>query len=143
MSLAEPEITVDKGAEENGLANMVAELLRANVETSDRKRAAFLRMKGSVGLIATDAEVKVTLVFDRGRCVVHDGILEGTGVTVTADSDSILELSNVRLVGGLPFYFDKPGRAVVSKVFGRVIRIRGLLRHPLTLTRLGIVLSVN
>ena len=143
MSLAEPEITVDKGAEENGLANMVAELLRANVETSDRKRAVFLRMKGSVGLIATDAEVKVTLVFDRGRCVVHDGILEGTGVTVTADSDSILELSNVRLVGGLPFYFDKPGRAVVSKVFGGVIHIRGLLRHPVTLTRLGIVLSVN
>lgn len=143
MSVAEPEITVDKGAEENGLANMVAELLRANVETSDRKRAVFLRMKGSVGLIATDAEVKVTLVFDRGRCVVHDGILEGTEVTVTADSDSILELSNVRLVGGLPCYFDKPGRAVVSKVFGRAIRIRGLVRHPVTLTRLGIVLSVN
>ncbi len=100
-------------------------------------------MKGSVGLIATDAEVKLTLVFDRGRCVVHDGILEGTGVTVTADSDSILELSNVRLVGGLPYYFDEPGRAVVSKVFGRAIRIRGLLRHPVTLTRLGIVLSVN
>jgi hypothetical protein len=141
--VSEPEITVDRGAEENGLANMVAELLRANVESSDRKRAAFLRMKGSVGLIATDAEVKVTLVFDRGRCVVHDGILDGTAVTVTADSDSILELSNVRLVGGLPFYFDKPGRAVVSKVFGRAIRIRGLLRHPVTLTRLGIVLSVN
>ena len=143
MSVAEPEITVDKSAEENGLANMVADLLRANVETSDRKRAVFLRMKGSVGLIATDAEVKVTLVFDRGHCVVHDGILEGTGVTVTADSDSILELSNVRLVGGLPFYFDKPGRAVVSKVFGRAIRIRGLVRHPVTLTQLGIVLSVN
>ncbi len=141
--MAEPEITVDRGAGENGLANMVAELLRANVETSIRKRAVFLRMKGSVGLIATDAEVKVTLVFNRGRCVVHDGILEGTGVTVTADSDSILELSNVRLVGGLPFYFDKAGRAVVSKVFGGVIRIRGLLRHPVTLTRLGIVLSVN
>lgn len=141
--MAEPEITVDKGAEENGLANMVADLLRANVETSDRKRAVFLRMKGSVGLIATDAEVKVTLVFDRGRCVVHDGILEGTGVTVTADSDSILELSNVRLVGGLPYYFDEPGRAVVSKVFGRAIRIRGLVRHPVTLTQLGIVLSVN
>ncbi len=141
--MTEPEITVDKSAEENGLANMVAELLRANIESSAHKKAVFSRMKGSVGLFATDAEVKVTLVFDRGRCVVHDGILEGTGVTVTADSDSILELSNVRLVGGLPCYFDKAGRAVVSKVFGRAIRIRGLLLHPVTLTRLGIVLSVN
>lgn len=141
--MSEPEITVDRGAEENGLANMVADLLRANVESSAHKKAVFSRMKGSVGLFATDADVKVTLVFDRGRCVVHDGILEGTAVTVTADSDSILELSNVRLVGGLPFYFDKPGRAVASKVLGREIRIRGLLRHPVTLTRLGVVLSVN
>ena len=100
-------------------------------------------MKGAVGLSATDAEVQVTLAFDRGRCVVHDGILDGTAVTVSADSDSILELSNVRLVGGLPCYFDKAGRAVVWKVFGGVIQIRGLLRHPVTLTRLGIVLSVN
>lgn len=141
--MAEPEISVDRSAEENGLANMVAELLRVNIESSPHKRAVFSRMKGPVGLWATDAEVKVTLAFDRGRCVVHDGIPEGTAVTVRADSDSILELSNVRLVGGLPFYFDRAGRAVLSKVLRRVIRIRGLLRHPVTLTRLGIVLSVN
>ena len=141
--MAEPEITVDKSAEENGLANMVAELLRANIESSAHKKAVFTRMKGPVGLAATDAEVSVTLVFERGSCVVHDGILEGTTVTVSADSDSILELSNVRLVGGLPYYFDRAGRAVVSKAVRRVIHIRGLLRHPVTLTRLGIVLSVN
>ncbi|MFN7988554.1 MAG: hypothetical protein U0529_13845 [Thermoanaerobaculia bacterium] len=141
--MAEPDITVDKDAEENGLGNMVAELLRANVATSSYKGRVFSRMKGSVGLDATDAEVKVTLVFDRGRCVVHDGLLEGTAVTVSADSDSIIELSNVRLVGGLPFYFDRAGRAVVAKALRGVIRIRGLLRHPVTLTRLGIVLSVN
>ena len=141
--MAEPEITVDGSAEENGLGNMVAELLRANVESSAYKKKVFSRMKGSVGLVATDAEVKVTLVFDRGRCVVYDGVREGTGVSVSADSDSIIELSNLRLVGGLPWYFDKAGRAVASKAFRRAIRIRGLLRHPVTLTRLGIVLSVN
>lgn len=141
--MAEPEITVDRSAEENGLGNMVAELLRANIESSAYKKKVFSRMKGSVGLCATDAEVQVTLVFDRGRCVVHDGILAGTAVTVSADSDSIIELSNVRLLGGLPCYFDKAGRAVASKALRRVIRIRGLLRHPVTLTRLGIVLSVN
>lgn len=141
--MAEPQIDVDGSAGENGLANMVAELLRANVQSSAYKRRVFSRMKGSVGLSATDAEVHVTLAFDRGRCLIHDGILGRTAVTVTADSESIIELSNVRLVGGLPFYFDRSGRAVVSKVLRRVIRIRGLLRHPVTLTRLGIVLSVN
>jgi hypothetical protein len=143
MRLAEPEITVDRGAQENGLANMVAELLRANVESSRRKRAVFSRLKGSVGISATDAEVDVTLVFDRGRCLIHDGILGGTIVGVSADSDSIIQLSNVRLVGGQPFFFDRTGRAVLRKILRRTIRIRGLLRHPVTLTRLTIVLSVN
>ena len=141
--MAEPQITVDGNAQENGLANMVAELLRANVESSPYKSAVFSRMKASVGLMATDAEVGVTLAFDRGSCVVHDGLLAGAAVSVTADSESIIELSNVRLVAGLPFYFDRAGRSVLRKVLGRTIRIRGLLRHPVTLTRLGIVLSVN
>jgi len=141
--VTEPEITVDKSAEENGLGNMVADLLRANVESSAYKRRVFSRMKGAVGLLATDAEVQVTLVFDRGRCVIHEGLLAGTTVTVSTDSDSIIELSNVRIVGGLPWLFDKAGRAIAGKALGGVIRIRGLLRHPVTLTRLGIVLSVN
>ena len=93
--------------------------------------------------MATDADVSVTLAFDRGRCVVHDGLLDGTAVVVRADSDSIIELSNVRVVGGLPWLFDRTGRGVVGKALRRVVRIRGLLRHPVTLTRLGIVLSVN
>jgi hypothetical protein len=141
--VAEPQITVDEGAEENGLANMVAELLRANTESSPLKKKVFSRMKGSVGLVATDAEVSLTLLFARGSCTVHDGILPGTAASVTADSDSILELSNVRIVGGLPHLFDRTGRGVVGKALRREIRIRGLLRHPVTLTRLAIVLSVN
>ena len=141
--MAEPDITVAPGAEENGLGNMVAELLRANVATSAYKGRVFSRMKGTVGLEASDADVKVTLAFDRGRCVVHDGLLGGTGARVSADSDSIIELSNVKLVGGLPYLFDATGRGVVRKALRGEVKIRGLLRHPVTLTRLAIVLSVN
>lgn len=139
----EPLVTVDEGAAENGLAGMVAGLLEANVGSSPYKARVFSRMKGAVGLEATDAEVALTLVFDRGRCVVLDGLREGTAATVRADSDSIVELSNVRIVGGLPWLFDRAGRGVAGKVLRKAIRIRGLLRHPVTLTRLAIVLSVN
>lgn len=141
--MADTEITVAAGAEENGLGNMVAELLRANVESNAYKKRVFGKMKGVVGLLATDADVRVTLAFDRGRCVVHDGILPETTATVSAESDAIIELSNVRIAGGLPWLFDAAGRSVVSKVRSGAIRIRGLLRHPVTLTRLAIVLSVN
>ena len=141
--MTEPQVAVDPGAGENGLGVMVAELLQANLSSSDYKRRVFSRMKGSVGLEATDAEVRVTLAFDGSRCVVHDGLREGTAVTVHADSGSILELSNVRIVGGLPWLFDRTGRGVVGKALRRVVRIRGLFRHPVLATRLGIVLSVD
>lgn len=141
--MAEPRITVDTSAAENGLANMVAELLQANIESSPYKKRVFSRMKGAVGLVATDAEVSLTLVFDRGDCVLRDGLVGEPAATVSADSDSIIQLSNVRLAGGLPWLFDETGRSIVAKALRREIRIRGLLRHPVTLTRLAIVLSVN
>ena len=138
-----PEISVDSSARENGLANMVADLIRANVESSPYKARVFSRLSGSVGLSATDAEVSLTLVFSRGSCVIRDGIAPGIRATVTADSGSIIEMSNVNLVGGLPSLFDGPGRAIVRKAVRGEIKIRGLASHPITLTRLAIVLSVN
>ena len=138
-----PEISVDSSARENGLANMVADLIRANVESSPYKARVFSRLSGSVGLSATDAEVSLTLVFSRGSCVIRDGIAPGILATVTADSGSIIEMSNVNLVGGLPSLFDGPGRAIVRKAVRGEIKIRGLASHPITLTRLAIVLSVN
>jgi len=141
--LTAPQITVDKSALENGLANMVADLIRANVETSPYKARVFSLLKGSVGLSATDAEVSLTLVFSGGSCVIRDGIAEGVDATVTTDSESIIEMSNVNLVGGLPYLFDGVGRSIFKKAVGGSIRIRGLGRHPITLTRLAILLSVN
>jgi hypothetical protein len=141
--LTAPEITVDSSARENGLANMVADLIRANVVSSPYKARVFSRLQGSVGLSATDAEVSLTLVFSRGSCVIRDGIAPGIGASVTTDSESIIEMSNVNLVGGLPFLFDAAGRGIARKVLGGSIRIRGLVRHPVTLMRLAIVLSVN
>ena len=110
-----PEITVDDSARENGLANMVADLIRANVESSPYKARVFSRLEGSIGLSATDAEVSLTLVFSRGSCVVHDGIAEDIDTSVTTDSESIIEMSNVNLVGGLPSLFDAAGRGIVKK----------------------------
>ena len=138
-----PEITVDSSAQENGLANMVAELIRANIDTSPYKMRVFFSLKGLIALSATDAEVSLTLAFSQGSCFIRDGIAKDVQATVTADSESIIELSNVNLVGGLPFLFDAAGRGLVKKVVSGVIKIDGLLSHPVTMTRLAIVLSVN
>jgi hypothetical protein len=44
---------------------------------------------------------------------------------------------------GLPNYFDKTGRNVLKKVFLGSLKIEGLLRHPLQLTHLTKIFSVD
>jgi len=136
-------IVVHEDAQENAMANMVAELLQANLYASRYKRFIFSLMKGVVMLEAVDAEVRATLFFDKGRCEVYDGMHETPDLRIFTDSESILELSLIRVVGGLPFYFDAAGRGVGKKLVTGDVCIGGMLVHPLLLTQLTIVLSVN
>jgi len=142
--VAIPEIRIDESAQENGLANMVAELIRENIDSSLYKMIVFSLLEGSVGLTASDADVSLTLDFRNGKCVITDGIAGETDALVTADSDSIIELSNVTLLGGvLPFFLDTKGLPILWKAFKGTIKIEGLLSNPIPLTQLAIVLSVN
>jgi hypothetical protein len=141
--VAIPEITVDSGAQENGLANMVADLIRTNIDASLYKMIVFSLLEGKVGVTATDADVSLTLSFSGGKCVISDGIAGGTDASVAADSDSILELSNLTLLGGLPFFLDGTGLGILMKTLSGGIRIDGFATNPVTMTQLAIVLSVN
>lgn len=141
--MSEPNVIVHKSAEENGMANMVAELIRGNVQGSRYKALCFSFLKANVGILVTDAEVEATLVFNRGSCVIYDGIQGKTDLTIEADSDSILQLSNLKIVAGLPFYLDGTGVEVLSKTFSGAVKIRGMVCHPVALNLLTIVLSVN
>jgi hypothetical protein len=44
---------------------------------------------------------------------------------------------------GLPNYLDKTGRDILKKLFGGNLKIQGLLKHPLQLTHLTKIFSVN
>lgn len=141
--MAEDRIVVHSSAEDNGMANMIAELMRTNIASSVYKALCFNLIKATVGLRVPDAEVSATLLFNRGSCVIYDGIAGGTDVTIEADSEDLLALSNINLVAGLPFYLDEAGREILSKSLTGKVKIDGLAFHPLSLTLLTIVLSVN
>ena len=138
-----PQIVVAEDAQENGLATMVADLLQANLDESNHKKNVFLRMKGVVALVATDAEMFATLVFDSGRCDVHDGVYSEPDLRIFSDSESILELSLIPIVHGVPYYLNETGKSVAKKLLTGEICIGGMLLHPRLLTQLTIVLSVN
>ncbi len=144
-----PTIELAPGAEANAFAAMLADLVRQNLASKPHKRKDFDALAGTVALVADDAEVALTLEFDRGRLVVHDGIKGVPDVAVRGTSESIMALSNVPLTRplALPLPTDRSSfealRGVVRATFAKELRIFGALGNLGLLSRLTRVMSVN
>ncbi len=146
-------VTLDAQAADNGLAMMLQGLLAENLTASDRKRRDFEAMSSTFGIVAPDAEVKVTLEFADGRCTIYDGLRHEPDLVITADSGKIPEMSLLSIRYGMPWLLDDNGKNFVRALVRREIRIDGLLRIPptplktakaaLDLVRLTRILSVN
>lgn len=144
-------ILLAPGAEENGLAVMLSDLVRQNLEAKPHKQADFDALDGSVAIVAEDAEVALTLRFSRGTLTIFDGIVGIPDVALRASSDVIIALSNVplstRLALPFPGWRDKEGSAVVRGIISAMrdgsFRVYGgTLRMPMMM-RLTRVMSVN
>ncbi len=128
-------------AEPNGLASMLGTLIEQNLRR-DPVRRRLLR-PGGVSLTATDAGVAVTIRMDHGRVEVANGTDPDSQLEVSTDSHRLLDLAAVPLRLALPDLLTAPGRAVVVSLVRGHLRVRGLLRHPLLLTRLNRLLSTG
>lgn len=138
------EIAVDEDAEDNGLAHMVAELIRQNIEDQPSKADTLRRMRGRVAIVADDAGVAMTLLFDRGSLRVRDGIVGIPDMTVRADSEQVVAMSQIEFTSaGLPDPRGAHLREVVSASFKGGIQVFGALGNlPLAL-RLTRLMSVS
>jgi hypothetical protein len=125
-------------------AQMLGGLIEANVESRPEKRADFESLQARVGVFVTDIEEGVTLDFQGGRLLVHNGLLPGRELTIRADADTVMQLSNVSIgFGRMPNYLDSTGRDVVGKLLRRRLRIEGLLGNLTTLNQVTRLFSVQ
>lgn len=152
MSAAvQPTIELAPGAENNGFATMLAELVRQNLEAKPHKTRDFDALSGTIAIVAEDAEVALTLAFDHGRLVVHNGILNVPDVTIRANSDVIMAMSNMPLTKpfGLPFPNPRDPKAVaasreiVTAMRTGTFHAYGMALHLPTMMHLTRVMSVN
>jgi hypothetical protein len=121
---------------------MLGGLIEANVTARPEKRADFDRLRARVGISARDAEEAATLDFEGGHLTVSSGLRAGRQLTITADSETVLELSNLKIGPlGMPVYVDETGRSVVGKLLTGKLRIQGMTRIGL-LNRVTRVFSV-
>jgi hypothetical protein len=126
-------------AEPNGLASMLGTLIEQNL-IRDPARRHLLR-PAVVTVTATDADVGVTLRIGQGELEIVNGTDPHPQLDVSTDSHRLLGLASVPLRLALPDVLDARGRAVITSLLRRRLRVRGLWRHPLLLTRLNRLLS--
>ena len=149
-------VTVDvrlaPGAEENGLAQMLADLMRQNLEARPVARARFEVMRGRIVLHARDAEVTMTLDFRQGYVVVHDGALPAPDATIEADADAIVTMSRLplRTRWELPIFDPRDARDREAFEAWRVVfrqnQVHTVAHHPRALpllVRFTSILSVG
>jgi len=141
----EPAIHLAPGASANGLATMLAGLVRQNIDDNTMKRKAFFGIRGRVAIRAVDIDVALTLVFGDGRLTVHDGVVGVPDVVVLAESEEITYLSLVEIEPrtGLPDPRGENTRHVLKATRSGSIDVRGAASHALLMLRLTQVMSVN
>jgi hypothetical protein len=147
--------TVDALADEAGLvkygsnepsafAGMLGGLIEANVVANPDKRKDFDALAARVGIWVTDIDEGVTLAFDAGRLTVYNGLAPNRTLTIRADADTVMSLSNLKIgLLGMPVYYDEVGRGVALQLMRGKLRIDGLLMNIATLNRVTRVFSVQ
>jgi hypothetical protein len=141
---ADEELVTYADSEPSAFASMLGGLIEANVKARPEKRTDFDNLVARVGIWVTDIDEGVTLDFKGGRLVVHNGLEAKRTITIHADADTVMGLSNLRIGPlGLPVYFDANGREVAGKLLRGRLKIDGLLPNLLTLNAVTRVFSVQ
>jgi hypothetical protein len=143
MDLKRTIIDIDEKAQDNGLAQMLADLMEQNLAQNSKKLSSFNRLNSAVAISVSDADVDLTMSFQNGHCVIFDGIVGKPALHIRAGAQSIMEMSQMSVRGVWPNLFNPIGREVTKKMFKGTTKVEGLLRHPLSLLRLTSILSVN
>ncbi len=146
------QIDLAPGADENGLANMLAGLVRQNLEDKPHKQADFSALSGRVAIVADDIDVALTMRFERGgKLTIYDGIDGIPQVTIHGPSEAILALSNMPLATplGLPIPDPRDSesvksvRTVLGATFSGQLHVYGMALHAPMVMRLGRIMSIH
>jgi len=137
------DVSLAPGAEENGMAAMLGDMIKTNVQSKPSKLKDFNKLKGTVWISAVDADVQMTMVFNKGSLTIHDGKVGKPIIQIATDSGTLLELANLNIKFGMPYYFDETGLMVIKKLMRRELKIKGLLTHTIALTRMTKIMSVK
>jgi hypothetical protein len=136
------QITIDKDAHENGLANIIKDLLEQNIANHPEREKDAKALSGGIVIEASDINVSLTLICKNGNIHIKNGVIKPFKLKITTASDNIMKLNLLKIKFGLPCYFDKSGREVLSLFLKGKLKINGVLIHPIMLIHITKLFSV-
>lgn len=136
------ERLIENHAEEVPFSFILTELLGSNLEQKPQKMRTFQSMYGVIAIDLVDIEAAVTLIFAGGKLRIVQGIVGKPDIIIRTDSDKVIGLNSITIRFGLPYYFDEAGITVLKQIVGGELKIKGMLTHPILLTRLTKIMSV-
>ena len=138
------ELVAYSDQEPSAFASMLGGLIEANIRSNPAKLEDFDRLVARVGIFVTDIEEGVTLDFKGGRLLVHNGLEATRTITIRAEAETVMSLSNLRIGPlGMPIYFDEVGRGVALKLLKGRLKIDGLIPNVMTVNAVTRVFSVT
>jgi len=143
MAGGEPSITMAPGAEEAGMASMIADMIKTNIKNKPERMKDFNKLRGTIWITASDAETEMTMEFTGSSLTVSKGKVGTPILEIETDATTLLELANIEIKMGMPYYFDETGRMVIKKLMNKELKIKGMFAHIAALTRMTKLLSVK
>ena len=138
------ELVAYSDQEPSAFASMLGGLIEANIRSNPAKLEDFDRLVARVGIFVTDIDEGVTLDFKGGRLVVHNGLEPTRTITIRAEAETVMSLSNLKIGPlGMPVYFDEVGRGVALKLLRGRLKIDGLIPNVMTVNAVTRVFSVT
>lgn len=132
------------GPEPAGLAEMLAAIVRGNVQRHSERLDFLEGPPGVVRITAVDAEVTVSLEFRDGELRIYSGsITAPPDVSVEADSETLVGFSAIPQLGPVPNPFTSEGRTALAKVARGQIKVRGAARGRKLLDRMRGLLTTD
>jgi len=132
------------GAGDSDLATTLATMIGERLEGHPERSAALDRMGGRVAMVAEDDGAGVTLCFEGGRAIVHDGIVGIPDLTLRGERALLARLSGTRAGGpGLPAASGGAARGLLEALRARRLRVYGLPAGLPLPARLGRLLAMS
>jgi hypothetical protein len=142
MKMGKPVIALDDGTKDVGLAVMLSDLIRQNLEQNPEKIKDFASLNANVAIEAQDIQILIGLEFREGKLTISKNASFKPDLHILTDSETILVLCLLKVKFGLPYFFDANGFKVFKKLLTRELVIKGLLSHFSALVKLTKLFSV-